>query len=174
VPKLELRDLVVPERADLGATITVTVNVANTGTGSGTGSAILVVNGVERDPQSVSVEPGATQGVAYTFTVAAAGTHTVAVKLGDAGIGPKVVVVPAPTPATPTGGSPTPGTPPTPSSTPPVVTAISPPATTPTSTPPINGTPTSTSPDESVVPAPGILVMLVAVAAAAAVLVRRR
>jgi hypothetical protein len=130
-----LSNLVLPAQIAVGSPVTVSVDVENTGTASGTATAILLVNNAQRDTQSVTLDAGETQTVAYTFTPTVAGTYAVSVRIGDTTVGPQNIVV-GPVTTTPVTSTPVTSTPVTST---PVTTPVTTPEPTPTPTPTVSG-----------------------------------
>jgi len=75
--EFKVGDLSVPEGVPCGQAATITACVTNTGEVAGNFTAGLVVNGTEVSTQTVTVAPGATETVSFTFTGETPGTCTV-------------------------------------------------------------------------------------------------
>jgi len=69
--------LSVPEEMSAGESVTVTADVTNTGEVEGDYTAVLTVNGTEVATDTVTVAPGATETISFTFTQETSGTYTV-------------------------------------------------------------------------------------------------
>jgi hypothetical protein len=66
-----------PQQVNPGEEVTISINVANTGGETGSYNAVLYINGVVEDSQSVSVAPGMTKNVIFTVTKSDAGVYDV-------------------------------------------------------------------------------------------------
>ena len=68
-----------PQQVEPGQEVTISINVANTGGETGSYNAILYINGVVEDSQSVSVAPGMTKNVIFAVTKSDAGVYDVSI-----------------------------------------------------------------------------------------------
>jgi len=68
-----------PQRVNPGEEVTISINVANTGGETGSYNAILYINGVVEDSQSVSVAGGASKNVIFTVSKSDAGVYDVSI-----------------------------------------------------------------------------------------------
>lgn len=75
--EFKVGDLSMPKEVPCGQAATITARVTNTGEVAGDFTASLVVNGAEVSTQTVTVAPGATETVIFTFTGKIPGTCTV-------------------------------------------------------------------------------------------------
>jgi len=66
-----------PQQVNPDQEVTISINVANTGGETGSYNAILYINGVVEDSQSVSVAPGMTKNVIFTVSKSDAGVYDV-------------------------------------------------------------------------------------------------
>jgi len=66
-----------PHQVNPGQQVTISINVANTGGETGSYNAILYINSVVEDSQSVSVAPGMTKNVIFTVSKSDAGVYDV-------------------------------------------------------------------------------------------------
>jgi len=66
-----------PQQVEPGQEVTISINVANTGGETGSYNAVLYINGVVEDSQSVSVEPGTSKNVIFTVSKSQAGVYDV-------------------------------------------------------------------------------------------------
>jgi len=66
-----------PHQVNPGEEVTISINVANTGGETGSYNAILYINSVLEDSQSVSVAPGMTKNVIFTVSKSDAGVYDV-------------------------------------------------------------------------------------------------
>lgn len=68
-----------PQQVQPGLDVTISINVANTGGETGSYNAVLYINGVVEDSQSVSVAGGTSKNVIFTVTKSKAGVYDVSV-----------------------------------------------------------------------------------------------
>jgi hypothetical protein len=68
-----------PQQVQPGQEVTISVNIANTGGVTGSYNAVLYINGVVEDSQSVSVAAGISKNVIFTVTKSQAGVYDVSV-----------------------------------------------------------------------------------------------
>jgi len=68
---------ITPQQVQPGRDVTISVNVANTGGATGSYNAVLYINGVVEDSQSVSVAGGASKNVIFTVSKTKAGVYDV-------------------------------------------------------------------------------------------------
>jgi len=66
-----------PQQVEPDQEVTISINVANTGGEAGSYNAILYINNVVEDSQSVSVAPGMTENVIFTVSKSDAGVYDV-------------------------------------------------------------------------------------------------
>jgi len=66
-----------PQQVNPGEEVTISINVANTGGETGSYNAVLYINEVVEDSQSVSVAPGMTKDVIFTVSKSQAGVYDV-------------------------------------------------------------------------------------------------
>jgi len=66
-----------PQQVEPGEEVTISINVANTGGETGSYNAILYINGVVEDSQSVSVAGGTSRNVIFTVSKSKAGVYDV-------------------------------------------------------------------------------------------------
>jgi len=68
-----------PQQVKPGEEVTISINVANSGGETGSYNAILYINGVVEDSQSVSVAPGMTKNVIFVVSKSDAGVYDVSI-----------------------------------------------------------------------------------------------
>jgi len=68
---------ITPQQIQPGEEVTISINVANTGGETGSYNAVLYINGVVEDSQSVSVAAGASKNVIFTVNKSQAGVYDV-------------------------------------------------------------------------------------------------
>jgi len=68
---------ITPQQVQPGRDVTISVNVANTGGATGSYNAVLYINGVVEDSQSVSVAGGTSKNVIFTVSKSQAGVYDV-------------------------------------------------------------------------------------------------
>jgi len=68
---------ITPQQVEPGEEVTISINVANTGGETGSYNAVLYINEVVEDNQSVSVAAGASKDVIFTVTKSQAGGYDV-------------------------------------------------------------------------------------------------
>jgi len=66
-----------PQQVQPGQEVTISINVANTGGTTGSYNAVLYINSVVEDSQSVSVAAGASKNVIFTVSKSQAGVYDV-------------------------------------------------------------------------------------------------
>jgi len=71
--------VITPTLAEVGQTVTVTVDIKNAGDIEGSYSATLEIDGIQVETKEVTVGPGLSQTVSFTFTKDAAGRYSVEV-----------------------------------------------------------------------------------------------
>ena len=69
-----------PASIDIGQSVTITVDVTNEGEAAGTSTVALFVDGDRVQDKDVTLDPGATETVSFTYVEPDAGTHTVRVE----------------------------------------------------------------------------------------------
>lgn len=103
-----------PEQIAPGEVVTITVSVANTGGMEGSYTAILEVNGVREETQSISIAAGGTEGVDFTVSREEPGDYVVKVGALEGNFTVTVLQAPPKTPAAkPSPPQPKPSSPPT-------------------------------------------------------------
>ena len=70
---------IMPQQVQPGQDVTISINVANTGGETGSYNAVLYINGVVEDSQSVSVAGGTSKNVIFTVSKTKAGVYDVSV-----------------------------------------------------------------------------------------------
>jgi PKD repeat protein len=70
---------ITPQQVQSGQEVTISITVANTGGATGSYNAVLYINGVVEDSQSVSVAGGASKNVIFTVTKKKAGVYDVSI-----------------------------------------------------------------------------------------------
>jgi len=70
---------ITPQQVQPGLDVTISINVANTGGTTGSYNAVLYINGVVEDSQSVSVAAGTSKNVIFTVSKTKAGVYDVSV-----------------------------------------------------------------------------------------------
>jgi len=68
-----------PQQVEPGQQVTISINVANRGGETGSYNAVLYINGVAEDSQSVSVAPGMTKNVIFMVSKSDAGVYDVSI-----------------------------------------------------------------------------------------------
>jgi len=68
---------ITPQQVQSGLDVTISINVANTGGATGSYNAVLYINGVVEDSQSVSVAAGISKNVIFTVSKTKAGVYDV-------------------------------------------------------------------------------------------------
>jgi hypothetical protein len=68
---------ITPQQVQPGRDVTISINVANTGGATGSYNAVLYINGVVEDSQSVSVAGGTSKNVIFTVSKTKAGVYDV-------------------------------------------------------------------------------------------------